>query len=122
MGKTRKQTRGLEHVDEQIGATIRRARLALGMSQGALGDRMNVTFQQIQKYESGMNAVASTRILVLCKVLGLTPNELCGWNRADEPSSEWSAAAVRLAIDFEALSSDARAIVAQVVNAVRDIR
>jgi hypothetical protein len=37
-----------------------------------------VTFQQIQKYERGTNAVASTRISDLCRALEMTPNDLFG--------------------------------------------
>ena len=41
-----------------------------------LGSALGVTFQQIQKYEHGTNAVASTRISDLCRTLEMTPNDL----------------------------------------------
>jgi transcriptional regulator with XRE-family HTH domain len=53
-------------------------RVKLGMSQTELGDALGVTFQQIQKYELGKNAVASTRIADLCRALEMTPNDLFG--------------------------------------------
>jgi transcriptional regulator with XRE-family HTH domain len=49
-------------IDKKIGSVIRMQRVKLGMSQGELGKGLGVTFQQIQKYENGTNAVASTRI------------------------------------------------------------
>jgi transcriptional regulator with XRE-family HTH domain len=41
-------------------------RVKLGLSQTDLGNALGVTFQQIQKYENGRNAVASSRISDLC--------------------------------------------------------
>jgi DNA-binding XRE family transcriptional regulator len=54
-------------IDKKIGSLIRMQRVKLGMSQSELGNALGVTFQQIQKYESGGNAVASTRIPDLCR-------------------------------------------------------
>ena len=55
---------------------IRLRRLKLGLNQTELGDALGVSFQQIQKYENGTNAVASTRISDLCRALEMTPNDL----------------------------------------------
>jgi transcriptional regulator with XRE-family HTH domain len=65
-------------VDKKIGSTIRSQRLHLGMSQAELGEALGLAFQQIQKYESGKNAIASTRVVDLCRALKITPNELFG--------------------------------------------
>ena len=55
-------TRRRDHlIDKKIGSVIRMQRVKLGMSQMELGEALGVTFQQIQKYEHGRNAVASTR-------------------------------------------------------------
>ena len=60
-------TRRRDHlIDKKIGSVIRMQRVKLGMSQMELGEALGVTFQQIQKYENGRNAVASTRIADLC--------------------------------------------------------
>jgi transcriptional regulator with XRE-family HTH domain len=48
------------------------------MGQTELGAALGVTFQQIQQYEHGRNAVASTRIAELCLALQITPNALFG--------------------------------------------
>jgi transcriptional regulator with XRE-family HTH domain len=65
-------------VDKKIGSVIRMQRVKLGMTQSELGTALGLTFQQIQKYEKGSNAVASTRIPDLCRKLGITPNDLFG--------------------------------------------
>jgi transcriptional regulator with XRE-family HTH domain len=117
-----KRRRGLDEIDQRIGAVIRHARAAKHMSQVELGAALGVTFQQIQKYENGTNGVAATRMVQLCRALGITPNTLVGWGQgsAAEPSLEWSAAAVRLAAEFEALSPETRGIVAAVARALKE--
>ena len=67
-----------KRIDVRLGAEIRDRRQALGMTQIELGKRLGVTFQQIQKYETGANAIASTRIAALCKALDIEPNDLFG--------------------------------------------
>ena len=46
-------------IDKKIGSVIRMQRVKLRVSQSDLGNSLGVTFQQIQKYENGGNAVAS---------------------------------------------------------------
>jgi transcriptional regulator with XRE-family HTH domain len=65
-------------IDKKIGSVIRMRRVKLGLSQSDLGNALRVSFQQIQKYENGANAVASTRISDLCRALEMTPNDLFG--------------------------------------------
>jgi len=63
-------------IDKKIGSVIRMRRLKLGLSQSDLGNVLRVSFQQIQKYENGTNAIASTRISDLSAALEMTPNDL----------------------------------------------
>ena len=65
-------------IDKKIGSVIRMRRLKLGLNQTELGDALGVSFQQIQKYENGTNAVASTRVPDLCRVIEISPNDLFG--------------------------------------------
>src|SRR5262249_15982445 len=46
-------------------------RMLLGMSQEALGDKLGLTFQQVQKYEKGVNRIGASRLFQLAKVLGV---------------------------------------------------
>ena len=52
-------------LDTYIGARLHMRRLMLGMSQEALGEKLSVTFQQIQKYEKGTNRVSASRLYEL---------------------------------------------------------
>ena len=56
-------------VDRHIGIRVRRRRMALGMSQEALGDALGLTFQQVQKYEKGANRIGASRLLQIAGIL-----------------------------------------------------
>ncbi len=47
-------------------------RMLLGMSQEKLGENLGLTFQQVQKYEKGVNRIGASRLFDLAKVLGVT--------------------------------------------------
>jgi DNA-binding XRE family transcriptional regulator len=64
--------RSANAVDEYIGARMRERRLALSMSQTDLGEELGVTFQQIQKYEKGVNRVSAARLYDICKILNVS--------------------------------------------------
>jgi transcriptional regulator with XRE-family HTH domain len=49
-------------------------RLMVGMSQGKLGDALDVTFQQVQKYEKGANRIGASRLQQLARVLEVPPS------------------------------------------------
>ena len=56
-------------VDVHVGSRVRYRRMIIGMSQEKLGERMNLTFQQIQKYEKGTNRIGASRLFQLSKIL-----------------------------------------------------
>lgn len=58
-------------VDKRIGQRVKQRRLELGMSQERLAELLGVTFQQIQKYEKGVNRVAASRLFELSSALGV---------------------------------------------------
>jgi transcriptional regulator with XRE-family HTH domain len=56
-------------IDVHIGSRIRLRRILLGMSQEHLGEALGLTFQQVQKYESGVNRVSVARLIDLSRIL-----------------------------------------------------
>ena len=56
-------------IDVHVGARIRLRRTLLGMSQERLGEALGLTFQQVQKYERGVNRVGASRLFDLSRVL-----------------------------------------------------
>ena len=61
-------------VDVYVGARLRMRRMILGMSQSKLGELLGVTFQQIQKYESGANRISVHRLRLTARVLEVSPS------------------------------------------------
>ena len=55
--------------NRHLGAKLRMKRLALGLTQTKVAQAINVTFQQIQKYEKGTNGISSLRIMQLADFL-----------------------------------------------------
>ena len=56
-------------VDAHVGKRIRHRRWMVGMTQQQLADRVGIKFQQIQKYETGMNRVSASRLWDIAEVL-----------------------------------------------------
>ena len=63
-------------VDIYVGRRLNALRKERGLSQKALADRLGITFQQIQKYEKGLNRLPASRMLSICMALDVTPNDL----------------------------------------------
>jgi transcriptional regulator with XRE-family HTH domain len=59
-------------IDIEVGHRIRIERNARGMSQTVLANKLGVTFQQVQKYEKGVNRVGAGRLTKIAEVLGIT--------------------------------------------------
>ena len=55
--------------NRHLGSKLRMRRLALGLTQTKVAQAINVTFQQIQKYEKGTNGISSLRIMQLGRIL-----------------------------------------------------
>jgi len=56
-------------IDVHVGSRIRLRRTLMGMSQERLGEALGLTFQQVQKYERGVNRVGASRLYDLSRVL-----------------------------------------------------
>jgi transcriptional regulator with XRE-family HTH domain len=73
MKKTKKRNpRTTTAVDAYIGARMREARSTLNMSQTELGEKLGVSFQQVQKYEIGLNRVSAARLFEICEALDVS--------------------------------------------------
>ena len=64
----------VETFNKHLGNMLKMRRLALGLTQTKVARAINVTFQQIQKYEKGINGVSSTRLLQLSNYLKVPIN------------------------------------------------
>ena len=69
MNRERKKL--IDPIDIQLGKLLRLARNACGLSQGQLGALNELTFQQIQKYERGINRMGSSRLFQIARTLSV---------------------------------------------------
>lgn len=118
--------RRLDPLDVLVGKRIRTQRLVRKMSQSDLGKQLGITFQQIQKYESGVNRVGAGRLQHIAKIFELPVNIFFGEDAATQDASEATneavlnflntARAVKLVKDFARVKDPAlqQAIVALV--------
>ncbi|MDO1558310.1 helix-turn-helix transcriptional regulator [Brevundimonas sp. 2R-24] len=69
---------GADAADVAIGARLRTQRRALGVTQLALAEHLGVTFQQVQKYEKGVNRMSATMLASAAKFLKTSLAALLG--------------------------------------------
>ena len=58
-------------VDKHVGGRVRMRRILVGMSQEKLGEALDLTFQQVQKYEKGTNRIGASRLQQIAQVLAV---------------------------------------------------
>ena len=75
-------------IDKRVGRRVKVARLAAEISQEAMGAKLGVTFQQVQKYENGKNRISASRLFRIAVMTG-QPVE---WFFSDVPDSMRKAA------------------------------
>lgn len=56
-------------VDVHVGARLRMRRMFVGLSQEKLGEHLGLTFQQVQKYEKGLNRIGASRLYAISRIL-----------------------------------------------------
>jgi len=56
-------------IDIHVGSRLKLRRTMMGMTQEKLGDRLGVTFQQVQKYEKGTNRIGASRLQEISEIL-----------------------------------------------------
>jgi transcriptional regulator with XRE-family HTH domain len=94
------RTKEATELDRQIGTRLRMLRIARGKSQEWLGAQLGITFQQVQKYEKGINRIGGSRIQQIASALGVTPAYFFGEAAASmirmrSPKRKPSASALR---------------------------
>ena len=87
-------------IDSIVGERIRRRRILTGLTQDQLGDALGVSYQQIQKYETGSNRVSAGRLYLLADMLDVSPGWFFdGLSDASETSDDDMLTSSRFAIE-----------------------
>ena len=110
-------------IDQQIGARLRARRLMLGMSQTDLGKAIDLTFQQIQKYERGANRIGGSRLQQIASALKCQPSYFFGDGGRDGAVDTATALiqrrdSLRLLEAFNRIEGPLRAAIVNLVEAV----
>jgi len=58
-------------IDLHVGSRVRLQRVVIGMSQQKLGDLLGLTFQQVQKYEKGINRIGASRLFEVAQIFSV---------------------------------------------------
>jgi len=95
-------TRAPQRIDAYVGERIRFRRNLLGVTQTEMADRIGVTFQQLQKYEKGVNRIGASRLMQICKALEVTPE----WLFEGAPGVQSSPASRDIDAAFAAFQAD----------------
>ena len=114
-------------MDIALGAAVRIRRRTIGISQEALAEQCNVSFQQIQKYENGANRISFSRLVQIaralkCRVIDLmdvldAPERQAGGD-GDMLSRMRTPGAVELLAAYEQLAPEARSSLVSLLRAV----
>jgi transcriptional regulator with XRE-family HTH domain len=87
-------------IDSYVGSRVRLRRQLLGLSQERLADQIGVTFQQVQKYEKGVNRIGASRLQRIAEVLSTSPSYFF----EQDPSEPLSLAGLDMTIAIDPLA------------------
>ena len=93
-----------ENFNKFLGSKLKNRRLALGLTQTKVANAINVTFQQIQKYEKGINGVSSMRLLQLSNYLKVPINYFFDEYGSNENLNDVNTTEKRLSINYNFLA------------------
>jgi transcriptional regulator with XRE-family HTH domain len=124
-------TRGKRRTDDDliIAENVRAARIARNISQTDLARPLGITFQQIQKYETGTNRISAGRLVAIADILQISVTDLLsrtgksGATRREKTPCEVLAMTRegnRLAIAFNTLDSRFRALALELMEGLAD--
>jgi transcriptional regulator with XRE-family HTH domain len=76
-------------IDVHVGSRLKHRRTSIGMTQEKLGEKLGVTFQQVQKYEKGTNRIGASRLQEISRILDVPVSYFFedAREKAEEPSA-----------------------------------
>ncbi|MBO6837146.1 MAG: helix-turn-helix transcriptional regulator [Alphaproteobacteria bacterium] len=107
-------------VDVAVGNRVRELRTRAGLSQTDLGLKLGVSFQQVQKYEKGVNRMGASRLIQICEALKVTVNDIFDGIASVTDATDKTLAdpeAMRIARDIQRIENESmRTAVKQLVR------
>ena len=88
-----------QDIDQAVGERIRSRRVLRGLTQDQLGEALGISYQQIQKYETGANRVSAGRLYLIAQTLQISPGWFFETPDQDDQSRELSDASSRAILE-----------------------
>ena len=112
---------GPRPVDVHVGRRLRERRVLVGLSLEELGDRVGLTYQQVQKYETGFNRMGASRLWEMSHILGVP----VGWffegiKGSGKPKEHTKLETLRLIRAFSTCSDEAQKRLLSLINALAE--
>jgi len=107
-------------VDAHVGYRVRLRRMLIGMSQERLGELLGLTFQQVQKYERGINRIGAGRLFEVAEILGVPINFFYEGIDGIQASSETNGGQPSAVMDF--LSSSEGIQLSTAFMSIKDVK
>lgn len=106
-------------IDKILGANLNRFRTTAGLSRESLGQQCGLTFQQIAKYEHGVNRISSAKLVEMASILGVEVVDMMeGVAEALPPQQLRNRADLNMMKEYNQLPSNMRATVRELVDAM----
>lgn len=102
-------------IDKHVGARVRLARSLAGLTQSSVAEALDLTFQQVQKYEKGSNRLSAAKLVRLARLLGQTPE----WFFEDLPEEVQGAGVRGKEQEFASFQPDKTALRRETLELVR---
>ncbi|MDR3467542.1 MAG: helix-turn-helix domain-containing protein [Xanthobacteraceae bacterium] len=109
-------------VDKYVGSRVRMRRIMLGMSQEKLGEALDLTFQQVQKYEKGTNRIGASRLQQISDILQVPVSFLFEGGPTANPAAEGSSAAPSPAYVSDFLATSEGLALTRAFTRIRDAK
>lgn len=93
-------------IDRQVGERMRRRRILLGLTQDQVADALHISYQQIQKYETGANRVSAGRLAQIAEVLEVQPGYFFGSSEETDAPGSSSRAVIELVRNFSRIEDE----------------
>jgi transcriptional regulator with XRE-family HTH domain len=93
-------------IDRQVGERVRRRRILLGLTQDQLAEVLGISYQQIQKYETGANRISAGRLAQIADALEVQPGWFFGATEQSDSASGSSRAVIELVRNFSRIEDE----------------
>jgi transcriptional regulator with XRE-family HTH domain len=93
-------------IDRQVGERVRRRRILLGLTQDQLAEVLGISYQQIQKYETGANRISAGRLAQIAEALEVQPGWFFGTSDRSDSAGSSSRAVIELVRNFSRIEDE----------------